>query len=481
MANYMKRKNVSIIFVVLVVFSLSMSISYKATALDPKPSQVTIKLWYTENPTEEVTLLKKIAWFEGLNPTITVDAELHGFFDVANDYRVAFVAGVEPDVLRTPRDDVPWFAYDGLIKPLTDEFTLADKDDFVDASLKLMTYGGEIWGFPQVIDCPMFLFNKELFNASGFDASIIDWNTSWTWEEFSYNIWKLNQTAGVNALSLAGMFFGAQPFYYGQGAYFVESGIYDVQHIAIDSIETRAALAFMKNVTDSTVTPPWVEQGWSFFVGDFGSGKVAMIATGPWQIVDLITNHDQFNNVTYGPENLGFMQLPHDADDNYGALVGGQYYTISSQIEPAKYDAAVLLAKFLSSHLAMSMSAIDDYHVPARKSVMTNATVMAAESFKYVEPYYQQAINAFQLQPSPYYGRMEQTFGTRVDEYLAGDIDLDECIEKTIADWYDIPIPGVPPKDEEVIIPGYPVPVVVAILLTGILGVVLYSIRKKKR
>ncbi|MFX1312482.1 MAG: extracellular solute-binding protein [Promethearchaeota archaeon] len=476
----------AIILTTLIVFSLGMSISYtsisyNANALEPKPSAVTVELWYTENPTETATLLTKIAMFEALNPTITVDAEAHGFFDVSNDFRVAFVAGEEPDVLRTPRDDVPWFAYDGLILPLTDEFTPADKDDFLEASLKLMTYGGEIWGFPQAIDCPMFLFNKELFNASGFDASVIDWNTSWTWPQFSANIAQLNQTAGVYSLSLAGMFYGAQPFYYGQGGYFVENGIYDVPHIAINNNKTRDALTFMKNVTDSAFTPPWEEQGWSYFVGDFGSGKVAMIATGPWEIVNLITNTPQFNGDVYGPDNLGFMQLPHDAEDNYGALVGGNYYTISSQIDPAKYDAAVLLAKFLSSHTAMALSAINDYHIPARKSVMTNASVMAAPSFKYVEPYYQQAINAFQLQPSPYYGRMENAFGTRVDEYLAGDINLDECIDKTIKDWYDIPLPGVPAAAEQVTIPGFPIPVVVAVLLTGIVGVIVYMIRKREK
>lgn len=478
----MKRKNIAIILTSLIVFSLGMSISYNARALEPKPSAVTIKFWYTENTAETVTLNTKIAWFEAQNPTITVDAEAHGFFDAANDYRIAFVAGEEPDVLRTARDDVPWFAYDGLILPLTDEFTQADKDDFLEASLKLMTYGGEIWGFPQAIDCPMFLFNKELFNASGFDASTIDWNTSWTWPEFSVNIAKLNQTAGVYALSLAGMFYGAQPFYYGHGAYFVENGIYDVDHIAIENNKTRDALTFMKNVTDSTFTPPWEEQGWSYFVGDFGNGKVAMVATGPWEIVNLITGAPQFDGTVYGPDNLGFMQLPHDADDNYGSLVGGNYYTISSQIEPSKYDAAVLLAKFLSGKAAMSLSAIDDYHIPARKSVMTNASVMAAPSFEYVEPYYQQAINAFQLQPSPYYGRMENAFAGRVDEYLAGDINLDECIDKTIQDWYDIPLPGVPAAAaENVVIPGYPIPVVVALLLTGTLGIVVYMIRKRKK
>lgn len=481
----MKSKNISLVLVVLLAISLSMSITYNAykpyntNALNPKPSQVTIEFWYTENPTEAVTLLEKIAWFEAENPLITVDAEAHGFFGIGDEYATAFVAGEEPDVLRTPRDDVPSFARDGLILPLTDEFTSADKDDFLEQSLKLMTYDGEIWGFPQAIDCPMFLFNREIFNQSGIDPDTIDWTTSWTWAEFATNTALINGTAGAYAISLAGMFYGAQPFYYGNGGYFVEDGIYDTAHIAINNTKSRAGLTLLKSVVDSTISPPWVEQGWSYFVGDFGTGKVAMIATGPWEIVNLLTTQPQFDGTVYGNENLGFMQLPHDADNNYGALIGGNYYTISSQIESAKYDAAVKLVKFLSSHKAMALSAIEDYHVPARKSVMTNASVMAAPSFEYVQPYFEQAKNAILLEPSPYYGRMENAFGGRVDQYLAGDISLDECIGLTTLDWYDI-LPPPSEAKESLIIPGFPIPVIIATILTGILGVVLYMIKKKK-
>ncbi|MFX1531873.1 MAG: extracellular solute-binding protein [Promethearchaeota archaeon] len=476
----MKSKNLSLIFVGLLIFSMSMSIAYNANALNPKPAvPVTLKFWYSENPTEAVTLFEKIAWFESIYPEVTIDAEEHGFFTIGDEYSIAFVAGEEPDVLRTPRDDVPQFARDSMIAPLTDEFTSADKADFLEQSLKLMTYEGEIWGFPQAIDCPMILFNKDLFDTAGFNSSAIDWSTSWTWPEYSYNIWKLNQTAGVYATSLAGTFYSVQPYYYGQGAAFVENGKYDTGHITLNSTKSRAALEFMKNVTDSTVTPPWALQGWGTYVPDFGDGKVAMIVTGPWEINNLITNYDQFNGVIHGADNLGFMQLPHDEDDNYGALIGGNYYTISSQIESAKYEAAVNFVKFLSSSQVMAKSAIEDSHVPARKSVMTNATVMAAASFKYVQPYYEQCANAYSLPPSPYYGRLESALGPHVDNYLGGTETLDQMIGLTILEWYDILPPPTAAK-EQVVIPGFPIAVVVATLLTGIFGVIIYVIKKRK-
>jgi maltose-binding protein MalE len=323
----------------------------------------------------------------------------------------------------------------------------------------------------------MFLFNKQLFDAAGFDSSKINWTTSWTWDEFLINIDLLNQTAGVQALSLAGMFFGAQPYYYGHGAKFFQNDIYSRATIDIGSNISRYALQFLKNLTDSTYTPPWEEQGWAFFVGDFMVGDLAMIATGPWEITNLLTNSAQFNGTTYGNDNLGFMQLPHDEDDNYGALIGGQYYVMSSQIgDPDIVNASRLLIKYLTSENIMAISVLENSHIPARLSVMGNLSVQASPSFQYVEPYFQQATNGIILTPSPYYGRLENAFGNRLGEYLSDDITLDELIVAVTADWYDI-LPGEPSPP---FIPGY-TPMILAIsALASILGVIIYMMRKFK-
>lgn len=479
----MRYEKNSIILVMML--SLCLSIAFfgniiannpKSVQVTPKTSQETITFWYTENDAEKPGLLDKIALFEAANPTITVVATQHGFFGVGDEFATAFIAGTEPDVLRTPRDDVIRFAYDGLIDPLTDEFTSGDLNDFVPASLALMTYAGEIWGFPQAIDCPMFLFNKALFNTAGINPDLISFNVSWTWSEFNTNIALLNATAGVYALSIQGMFYGAQPYYYGHGAQFVERYIYDTRHIAVDSAISRSALEFIKNLTDSTLTPPWVEQGWGNYVPDFGNGKVAMIATGPWEITNLLTNYPQFNGTTYGNDNLGFMLLPHDNDGNQGALVGGNYYTISSQTD--EYDAAIKLVKFLSSDDMMAKSGIENYHIPARLSAMNNASFMAAPSFKYVEPYFNQCLSAHILTPSPFYGQMENALGGYLDQYLAGQISLDKLLTSTIAEWNDI-LPGWG-RTEQVTVAGYGLPLVLGILLTGIIGIGIYSMRRKR-
>ncbi|MFX1454106.1 MAG: extracellular solute-binding protein [Promethearchaeota archaeon] len=475
----MKKTNITIGFSLFLVFTMITPLIWTALG-DVKTSQTTvIKFWYTENDVEKPTLLAKVAAFEALNPTIDVQPTQKGFFGVEDEYTTAFVAAQEPELLRCPRDGVPRFAEDGLIAPLTNEFTPADLADFLPASIKLMTYKGEIWGFPQAIDCPLFLYNKDLFDQAGFNTTLLNFSTSWTWTEFDTNIATVNSSTSAYALSLAGMFFGAQPYYYGRGGYFIETAdnpVYDTAHIAINTTESKSALMYLKTLTDSTLTPPWTEQGWANFVGDFGQGEVAMIATGPWQILDLLSNHPQFNGTDFGNDNLGFMQLPHDTAGHQGALIGGNYYVVSSQTTTDEYDAAVKLAQYLSNTTAMSVSAINDYHIPARLSVMSNASVMAAPSYQYIKPYFEQAVNAYLLTPSPYYGPLESAFGNNLDEYLAGDITLNQLLNATTFEWYDIlPAPKVP-----LAIPGFLPTVVFMALFAGVAITVMYIIKKKK-
>jgi hypothetical protein len=117
---------------------------------------------------------------------------------------------------------------------------------------------------------------------------------------------------------------------------------------------------------------------------------------------------------------------------------------------------------------------------------MTMQDVMNAPTFDYVQPFYEQAVNAFKLRPSPFYGQLETAFGNKIDEYLKGDITVDECIDETIALWMDIlpeeaeattedPPPPPPPP-----IPGYGVPFLAVSLFVGVIAILAFY-KKKMR
>jgi ABC-type glycerol-3-phosphate transport system substrate-binding protein len=467
--NIVKSKR--FIIGMLVLATIVLPTLATSNLITPRASQTTtINFWYTENDSEKPGLLAKIAAFEVANPTIDVVATQKGFFGVEDEFRTAFVAENEPHLLRTPRDGVPKFANESLIQPVTSEFTQTEKDAFIDTALSLVTYEDEIWGWPQALDAPAFFFNVELFEAAGIDTSTIDEDTSWTWAEFDTYTQDIIDDTDAYALSLAGPFFSIQPFYQGMGAYFFEDNIYDQEHIAINNTASREALTYVKDLVDSNKTPTWEEQGWSYFVGDFKDGDVAMIATGPWQILDLIENSALFNGTTHGEDNLGMMQLPNDSA---GGFIGGNYYTISSHAEGDEYDAAVLLAEWLTSENSMAISAIENYHVPAKEAVMSNTSVMAADSYKYVSAFFEVCKNAYLHTPHPLYGGLESDFGNKINEYLGDDITLDELITQTIALWNE----DLPEKAEEAGIPGYELPV---FLLIGGLSII-FIIRKNRK
>ncbi len=477
----MMRKRTFLLVSLLLLFSASMPFVYTAMAETPKASEaVIIKFWYTEGTAEEPVLFDKITWFMQEYPDIDVVAQSQDFFGIGDAYRQAFIAGEDPDIVRAGRDNIPDFAEDGLILPVTDHFD--NLSDFLEPSIALMTYKGEIWGMPQLVDSQIMMYNKDLFGKASITLPTLE--DAWDWTEFNTNIALLNATVadGVTetyATSLAGPFFSVQPYYYGKSAEFFTDFNYTIPNIAINSTASRTALTELFDLIDGDYTPPWAEQGWANFVGDFGRGEVAMIATGPWQVTDLITNHVQFNGTEHGPSNLGFMQMPNDGES--GVLIGGQYYAMSSHltVDSAEYNATVTFMQWLTSHNMQAYSAIENTHAPSRKSVMLNATVIAAPTFEYIEPFYEQAKAAKLLDPHPLYGQFESTFGDNIGPYLSGTVTLDELITDTTLEWIDLLTPEAPPPEPPKI-PGFTIPALIGALVLGVVVVVFVSLKKKK-
>ena len=157
-----------------------------------------------------------------------------------------------------------------MIKAITSELTEDDLNDFLPIALKMSKYPDpdtgieEYWSFPQLVDTPALMYNKHHFELAGIDLSELTIETSWTWEEYWSILATVNSTDdGIYATTLAGMFFGAQPFYFGHGGNLFTNDTVKFETIAINTTEAREGFMFVKNLTDSLYTPRWEEQGWS--------------------------------------------------------------------------------------------------------------------------------------------------------------------------------------------------------------------------
>ncbi len=470
---------------------LSIMLFAPITAIgQPLQGPTEITFWYTENDTEKPGITDLITQFETLNPDIDVTATQKGFFNARNDYQSAYIAREEPEVFRATRDWVPEFANAKMLKAITSELTEDDLNDFLPIALKMSKYPDpdtgieEYWSFPQLVDTPALMYNKHHFELAGIDLSELTIETSWTWEEYWSILATVNSTDdGIYATTLAGMFFGAQPFYFGHGGNLFTNDTVKFETIAINTTESREGFMFVKNLTNSLYTPRWEEQGWSTINILFSDqGIVAMVSQGPWELKNFLDNSPEFNpgapgaKVYASKDNMGIVQLPHDSEGNRGAPVGGQAYVISKNTEGAKYEAAVKLCKFLTSEDVMAEKAKGFYHVPARMSVMKRDDVMNHENYPYVKSYYDAVLAAAVVPVDHRWAQIEQRLSDRLDEYLSGDLNLDEFISAVYANWrIIIPPEGVDVTEPEVQIPGYTLSFLLISMSVGI----IFLIRKK--
>ncbi len=461
-------------------------------------STVKITFWYTENSSEEPGVLRLVKEFETANPTINVKAEAKGFFSAKETYLTQFSAQLEPTVFRAARDWVVEFAQQGLIQPITPYLNATDKKDFIADALRLVSYPDksgteQIWGWPQLVDVPALFYNKHTLENAGINTTKFTLNTSLTWSQFTNytkQIWdkQLKNPEGkpVYGLTLQGMFFGAQPIYYGHGARFFKNDNVSFANIDINSTESRTALTFLKDVVTAPYTPPWDQQGWSTINPMFTTGQVGFIQQGPWELKNFLTNAPEFNKSAPGSRtwasasNLGIMRLPHDEQGHEGAPLGGHAYVITKRATGAVAEAAMKFSRFMSSAHAMAEAAISYYHVPARESVFKDPAVTNSPAWTYIKAIKGIIDRAYKNPVDPKWAQLETVFGTELDNYLAGNETLSQFIDVVTTFWSDILVSGGTgtPTSKSTINPGDFQFIVVPILLVSI--PVIQDIKRRK-
>ncbi len=448
----MKQKSITaflgILLMILPLLTVTPTLPAKSA-----PKLIEIELWYTENDAEKPGVLQLVAEFEAANPDVDVKEVQKGFFDARQLYQSAFIAAEEPEVFRAARDWVIEFAQADMLLPLDEYFDAGDLEDFIPNALRLIRYTGSdgfphYWGFPQVVDAPALFYNKYLFEQAGINTSAINVDTSWTWTEFKQYCADLTDTSDQNnrkyGFTMAGMFFGAQGVYFGNGGQIFEGNAVCVGDIAINTEGSKQAFGEVKEIVDAAYTPAWDLQGWGTLNAYFANPstvQVAMIQQGPWQLRDFLENSIEFNDSVEGAkpyaslDNLGIMQLPHDADGNQGAPLGGHAYIVSKYAEASKVEAAVKLAKFMTSTDAMKLRSKEYYLVPARQSAFDAADVQASDAWDYLQVFKKMTDVATQVPVSHYWARLETDLANELDLYLAGDNTLDQFLESTITLW----------------------------------------------
>jgi arabinogalactan oligomer/maltooligosaccharide transport system substrate-binding protein len=301
----MKKVMFSLMLVAVLVAALG--------AFSAQAQEVSLTYWDTMNDQERPVMQGIIdACAEELGYSVSV--EYVPFADAQNKYRTAAQAGNAPDILRTEIAWGPEFAALGFLAELSEFVTEEEIAQYLAAPFAYNTWGGGIWGLPQVTDAPALMYNKELLAEAGYDAPPA------TMEELKEVALAVAANGKKGIMPPAGAYF-FQPFMWAFGGGLIDA---ETLEILIDSQGTYDAFAYLQDLIDSGAMDANFDapNQYTNNMNAFKEGNAAMIINGPWATSDVLSGP-----AFADPDNLGIAPIPA-GPAGQGSPVGGHGYTI---------------------------------------------------------------------------------------------------------------------------------------------------------
>lgn len=181
-------------------------------------------------------------------------------------------AGKGPDLFFQPHDRIGNIVLQGLAAPVD----LSDvKDDYVGTAIDAVTYDGETWGAPLVVETYGTFYNKDLVEKAPETMeelmAIAEGQTDASKDKYGF-------------LMEAANFYFSYPFFAATGGYVFkkEDGAYDVSDIGLNNEGTVKGGELISSWFKNGYIP--VEVNPDIMNGLFSDGKAAVVITGPWSI-----------------------------------------------------------------------------------------------------------------------------------------------------------------------------------------------------
>ncbi len=289
-----------------------------------------ITYWDTMNDNERV-VFEEMANVCAESAGVTLNYEYVPFSDAQNNYRTAAQAGAAPDVLRSEIAWGPEFAALGYLYDLSDAsmftepVTEEEAATYLAAPFNYNTWGGGVWGLPQVTDAPALAYNKALFEQAGLDPE----NPPQTMEELDAAIRAIAAlgTAEEPIYGMATLWaeYAFQAFMWAYGGDLITANEDGTYTIGINSPGTIEALELVKGWLDEGVMGPGYDPANQYgnSITAFKEGRAGIHIIGPWATNDMLSG-EAFTD----PENLGIAAIPAGPDGLQGSPVGGHEYSI---------------------------------------------------------------------------------------------------------------------------------------------------------
>ncbi|WUR78405.1 ABC transporter substrate-binding protein [Streptomyces phaeochromogenes] len=252
--------------------------------------KVTVELWHGQVDVAKDAIQALVTEFNRTHPKIRVDAGGGGVISDAMLQKVtaALAAGSYPDIAYVFGSDLASIARSPRVVDLTDAMRGGPTpwNSFWAPVREAVSVNGKVRAAPALLDSLAVVYNRKLFRQAGVPFP----EAGWTWDEFTDTARKLTDSGrGVFGTGWPGTgdedtVWRLWPMIWDLGGDVVAD---DGKSIGFARRGVRALDTLRRLVEDKSVyvdPKPGGEQMYQVFLG----GRMAMVATGPWQLPDIL-------------------------------------------------------------------------------------------------------------------------------------------------------------------------------------------------
>ncbi|CCO46102.1 Cyclodextrin-binding protein [Vibrio nigripulchritudo SOn1] len=222
-------------------------------------------------------------------------------------------AGISPDVILVPHDQIGGAVIQGLLAPV--EVDKSITSTFTQSSIEALTYNGVLYGLPKSVETIFMVYNKDLVPELPATLDEIYELSKTFRKENKYGLlakWdELYYTYGILS-GMGGDVFGKNP-----------DGSYNSKNILLNTPGAIEGAKYIQKFYESKVFPTGIigNSGLNAIDSLFTSKKAAIVQTGPWSLQPY-----KEAGINYGVAPL--PKLP--SGERMGSFMGVKSYSISS-------------------------------------------------------------------------------------------------------------------------------------------------------
>jgi multiple sugar transport system substrate-binding protein len=246
---------------------------------------VTVDLWHGQVDTGKKAIDALIKQFNDTHPLIKVAGGGGGVTadSMLQKVTAGLAAGSFPDIAYIFGSDLASMTRSPLVADLT---AAMDLKNCWPAARDAVTVKGKVRAAPALVDSLCVVYNKKLFTAAGLPEP----KAGWTWDDFTSTAQKLtNPAKGVFGTGWPGVgdedtVWRLWPMIWDLGGDVVSE---DGKSVAFDKVGEQALGTIDRLRSDKSLyidPKPGGEQLYQVFLG----GRMGMVATGPWQLPDVV-------------------------------------------------------------------------------------------------------------------------------------------------------------------------------------------------